>query len=223
MLRMKKYLWLIALLAAPVLADPAPAVQTLSLSQAITLAIRNNLSMKLAKAATEEARGQAIQAASSLLPQITGSLQQSRVFKINLEAEGFPANNPFFAPLLGPFNVFDARLQLVQKLLDFNAIWLHQLGKTNLRISVLQEKLARQQVATAAALAYLEAQRSLRAVSAAQAQVALSASLLKLARDQHQAGISTGVDVARAETNSMLKNSCVSSGRRWRPSRRTCV
>ncbi len=33
-------------------------------------------------------------------------------------------------------------------------------------------------------------------------KVTFSGSLFKLARDQHQAGISTGVDVARSETNS---------------------
>ena len=69
-----------------------------------------------------------------------------------------------------------------------------------------QESLAREQVAAAAALAYIEAQRSSRAVLAAQADLQLSQSLLKLAHDQHHAGVSTGVDVARAETNTAQQN-----------------
>ncbi len=176
---MKKFIFLslagLVLISTAAIADDAAGsssvpAQELRLADAIRMAIQNNLTNKLARAATEEARGQALQSAASLLPQITGSLQQTRVFKVNLEAEGFPANNGFFNPILGPYNTFDARFQLVQNLLDMNAIWLHQLGKTNLRISVLQEKLARQQVATATALAYLEAQRAQRAVNAAQAE-----------------------------------------------------
>jgi outer membrane protein TolC len=66
--------------------------------------------------------------------------------------------------------------------------------------------LARDQVAAAAALAYLEALRTNRAVSAAQADFSLSDSLWKLARDQHAAGIASGVDVARAETERARQN-----------------
>jgi outer membrane protein TolC len=134
------------------------------------------------------------------------SLQQQRFFKVNFESEGFPANNPILNPVIGPFDAFDARLQLVQTLLDFNAIWKRQASVSGERIAKLEEGLAREQVATAAALAYLEAQRTQRAVSAAQADLDLSESLFKLARDQHAAGISTGIDVARAETERAQEN-----------------
>lgn len=195
-----------AALLVMVLAGTVRADASLSIRQAIDLAIQNNLTSKLSQAGTEAARGQAIQAAAGLLPQVNGSVSQSRVFKENLEAQGFPANSPLFAPLLGPFNVFDARLQLAQKLLDMNAFWTMKAGRAGRRIAALQESLAREQVATAAALAYLEAQRSQRAVLAAQADLTLSESLLKLARDQHAAGISTGIDVARAETERAQEN-----------------
>jgi len=179
----------------------APAPMTLTLPDAIHQAIQNNLVSKLALDASEEARGQTLQAASALLPQVTASVQQARVFKVNLESQGFPADNPFFSPLLGPFNSFDARVQLVQTILDFNAIWVHQAARSSRAVAQAQERLAREQVATATALAYLEAQRSRRALTAADADLKLSQSLLKLARDQHRAGVSTGVDVARAETD----------------------
>ena len=200
MAAMRKVFFISLCIGAPVLSAAPAAMGTLSLAQAIELAIQNNLSTKLAQAATEEARGQALTLAAGLLPRITGSIQQTRVFKVNLQSQGFPANGPF-DPLLGPYNSFDARFQIVQKLLDMNALWLNRLGKINRRISELQETLAREQVAAATALAYLEAQRSQRSVRAAEAELQLSEGLFKLARDQHQAGLSTGVDVARAETN----------------------
>jgi outer membrane protein len=172
---------------------------SLTLADAIAQAIRTNLSTALAKAATDEARGLALQSAAALLPKITGSVSQTRTFKTNLEALGFTGGP--FPPLIGPYNTFDARFSLVQSLLDVNAIWKTAASRANRRAALLEETLARQQVATAAALAFIEAQRAGRSVSAAQADVKLAQSLLKLAQDQRRAGVSTGVDVARAETN----------------------
>ncbi len=197
---------LATLLGAPPSAADQPVPYTLTLEQAISQAILNNLTSRLAKSATQEARAQALQAAAALLPQIAATVRQSRTFKVNLEAQGFPANNPFFNSLIGPFDTFDARLSLVQTILDFNSIWVRQAALSSRHVAEYQERLAREQVAAAAALAYIEAQRSQRAVSAAQADVQLAGSLLKQARDQHQAGISTGVDVARAETDEAQEN-----------------
>jgi outer membrane protein TolC len=64
----------------------------------------------------------------------------------------------------------------------------------------MEEDLAREQVATATALAYLESMRADSSVAAAQANVTLAQTLLTLAQDQRDAGIATGVDVTRAET-----------------------
>src|SRR5260221_14771199 len=64
----------------------------------------------------------------------------------------------------------------------------------------MEEDLAREQVATFASLAYLESMRADRAVAAAQTNVTLAQALLKLAQDQRDAGVATGVDVTRAET-----------------------
>src|SRR5689334_16337875 len=86
---------------------------SLTFSQVVERAVQINLVSLLAKANTEEARGGALESASDLLPHIMGSASQARIFKVNLEAQGFPANNPFFAPLIGPFNNFDARIRLV--------------------------------------------------------------------------------------------------------------
>src|SRR5690348_10142888 len=61
----------------------APAIP-LTIESAITRAIQTHLTTALAKTATQEARARAIQAAASLLPQVTGSVSQSRTFKTNL-------------------------------------------------------------------------------------------------------------------------------------------
>jgi outer membrane protein TolC len=200
---MKRFIFFLSL-CMMMTASPGAAANadsTLTMEEAITLAIQNNLDARLAKALTDEARGAAIQASAGLLPQLTGSISETRFFKTNLAAEGFASFPlPGFNPVIGPYNDFDARLSLVQSLFDANVFWKMRAGREGQKIARLQESLAREQVASAAALAYLEAQRTQRAVAAAQADLKLSDSLLKLAHDQHEAGVSTGIDVARADT-----------------------
>lgn len=182
---------------AEVPASPTP----LSMEEAIRRAVQTHLTMHLARAATQEARGQVIQTAAFLLPQITGSVSQSRTFKTNLAAQGFPASSFIPNPVIGPYNTFDARFELVQKILDVNSIWNTRSASANARAVRFQEDLAAEQVASAAALAYIEDVRALRNVQAAQANLGLAQRLSELAHHQHDAGVATGVDVARADTS----------------------
>jgi len=84
---------------------------------------------------------------------------------------------------------------------DLSAIRTFQSSQVGERIVGLQENLAREQVATAATLGYVELLRSEQALHAAQANLQLAQDLLKLAEDQHQVGVATGIDVARAKTS----------------------
>jgi outer membrane protein TolC len=65
----------------------------------------------------------------------------------------------------------------------------------------LQTSLAREQIASAVALSYLNVLRDDLAVQAATADLELAQALLKLAQDQRAAGIATGIDVVRAENS----------------------
>jgi outer membrane protein len=67
------------------------------------------------------------------------------------------------------------------------------------RLAGDEEKAVREQVASAAALSYLEAVRAQRAVAAASADKDVADSLLSLARDRKEQGAATGVDVVRAQ------------------------
>lgn len=173
----------------------------LSLEQAIQLAIQNNLATLLAEERRREARGFEHQALAGLLPNISGTSYQASVTQ-NLAALGFqPGTFPGITnTFIGPFNNFDARARLVQTIFSLSAIRNFQAGRAGVQLAELQQGLAREQVAVAAALTYLEALRSDRAVAATRANVELAQTLLTLARDQRNAGVATGVDVTRAET-----------------------
>jgi outer membrane protein len=177
----------------------APA--SLSLEQAIQLAIQNNLATLLAQERTREARGFERQSLAGLLPNIAGTAFQANVTQ-NLAALGFqPGTFPGITnTFIGPFNNFDARARLVQTIFSLSAIRNFQAGRAGVRLAEEQRGLAREQVAVATALTYLEVLRSDRSVAAARANVELAQTLLTLARDQRNAGVATGVDVTRAET-----------------------
>ena len=174
---------------------------TLSFEQAIQLALENNLSTLLAKERRNEARGEKQQSLSALLPKVSGAAYQANTTD-NLVALGFqPGLIPgLTTTLIGPFKNFDARVRLSQTIFDLSAIQNYRAGRAGVRVAELREALAREQVVSATGLIYIEALRAERSMAAAQANVELAQALLKLAEDQRNAGIATGVDVTRAET-----------------------
>jgi len=185
----------------PGAARVAQGPSSLGLEQAIQLAVQNNLTTLVAREREREAEGLKDESRAGLLPNVSATAYQANLTQ-NLAALGFqPGTFPGITrTFIGPFNNFDARARLVQSIFSLSAIRNYQAGKAGVRVAELQEGLAREQVATFTALTYLEALRSGREVEAAQADVDLAQTLLKLAQDQHTAGVATGVDVTRAET-----------------------
>jgi outer membrane protein TolC len=187
--------------SVPGAAKVSQARTTLSLADAIDLAVQNNLSTLLARERKMEARGLEKESLAGLLPNVSGVAYQANL-TVNLAALGFqpgtfPGINSFF---IGPFNNFDARVRLQQTIFSLSAIRAYQAGRAGVHVAEMQEDLAREQVAIYTALTYLEVLRSDRALLAAQADVDLAQALLALAQDQRTAGVATGVDVTRAET-----------------------
>jgi len=173
----------------------------LSFERAVQLALQNNLTAQLGHERIQEARGRALQAMSGLLPDVRATASQANL-TVNIAAQGFqpgliPGLNRTF---IGPFNSFDARVRLAQSIFSLSAIRAFQAGRVDVRIAELQDRLATQQVIAATADAYLEALRSTRAVDAARADLEQAQVLFKLAQDQHNAGVATGIDVTRAQT-----------------------
>lgn len=183
--------------------DSAQTAGTVALSfqQAVQLALENNFNSLLAHERVNEAKGRATEARAKLFPDLSGTVVQ-RSETVNLAALGFqPGVFPGSIPaLIGPFNNFDARARLVQNIFNLRAVRQFQAGQSDVRLTTLEEQLARQQVVTQAALAYLNTITANRAVETAKANLELARSLLKLAQDQRAVGVATGVDVTRAET-----------------------
>jgi outer membrane protein TolC len=176
-------------------------VSTLSVSQAIEIATQNNLATLLAKERRREAKGFETETLAGLLPNLSATAYQADLTE-NLAALGFRKGTipGFTSTFIGPFKNFDARARLEQNIFSFSAIRTFQAGRANVRVAEMEEELAREQVAIATSLAYLQASRAGAAIAAAQANVELAQTLVTLAEDQHKVGIATGVDVIRAQT-----------------------
>jgi outer membrane protein TolC len=186
-------------------AQQAPAQEAtqstpLTLTQAAELAVKNNLQTVLARERIAQARGERGTAFSQLLPNISGAASQSSM-TLNLAAEGFtPSVIPGIPAFLGPFSVFDARVRLTQSIFNLAAIRNYQAGKYGVDLAGERQRFATQQVMTSAALSYVGLLASEEAVANANANLQLAKRLLDLATNQRNAGLATGLDVARAET-----------------------
>src|SRR5699024_10821828 len=130
-------------------------------------------------------------------PHLTGTASQSRQ-TVNLKAQGFDFNIPGMPipTVVGPFNSFDARARVAQKIFDLSAIRSYQAAEVQEEVAKLQQDLARRQVATGVAVNYVQALRSRQGIETAQANLDQAERLLELARNQRKAGLATDVDVA---------------------------
>ena len=190
------------LLAVGAYAQTAATPAGLTLAQAVDQALKNNLQTNLAQERTTESRAQRGIGLSALLPNVSGAAYQMNLTE-NLAAQGLSASTLHFPGLpafLGPFDRFDARFQVVQSLFNLASIRRYQATRYGVELAEQQRRLAEQQVTTATTLAYIELLETGQSVAAAEANVQLARQLLDLATNQRNAGIATGLDVARAET-----------------------
>ena len=176
--------------------QPTAEELPLTLADAIARGLRSNLGAILGGTAVEAARGAQREARADLLPQIRASVAESRQ-TINLEAYGFTL--PGVPPLVGPFNVFDARAHVQQSILDLRAIHRTHAAGDALEAARQDELGARDLVVVACGQLYLQALAGEARIAAARAQLATAESLLGIARDRRASGLGAGIEVLRAD------------------------
>jgi outer membrane protein TolC len=177
--------------------SPAGVPRTLTLLDALRLALEHNLSVITAEEAAGRAGGTRRLALAELLPSIDGSVTETRR-KTNLEAFGFPLG-PTFPRVVGPFNVFDARLTLKQALFDRKALSIFDAETHQVTAAQLGRRSARDLVVLVAATVYLETVASGARASSARAQLETAQALHRQAQELRKAGVVAGIDVVRSE------------------------
>jgi outer membrane protein TolC len=136
-------------------------------------------------------------ARGAFLPNLSGAVAQQRR-TVNLLAQGL--DFPGIPALVGPYNVFDARLRLAETVFDWSKLLALRGAALETDLSRAQAALAREQIASSVSSAFIEVLSDQQRISAAQSDLDLARDLLKLSQDQRSAGVASGIDVARSET-----------------------
>ena len=185
-------------------AKPTLGVLSLTFSDAIERALRQNLAGLLSEYNTIEARGKKWEQLSELLPNVNGNVQENAQ-KQSLIAEGFgkfPAGlfgGAALPSVIGPFSYFDVRASATERVFDWKAIQKYRASVINESVARFNLKDARDLVVLATGAAYLQAIAGAARVETAQAQQETARALYDKAVAQQQAGVAPAIDTLRAQ------------------------
>jgi outer membrane protein TolC len=172
----------------------------LSVTDAVQRALQANLGLLLQEENETTARGAKWRALADLLPNLSTGLRTSRQV-INLEAYGFPAPDP----IVGPFNVFDARVNLSQPVLDLSALNESRAAAYRVQAAKYGIRTARDLVVLVTVNLYLESVAASARVESTHAQQQTAEALLTQAQDLKTSGLVAGIDVLRAQVQAQTQ------------------
>jgi outer membrane protein TolC len=182
--------------------DKTDAVETISILTAISKALEHNLGVLTAEQSLGKAEGARWRALGDLLPNVNGRVSETRQ-TLNLAAFGFSGGpgSPFagIPTIVGPFNVFDARVFLTQSVLDFGALNNTRAEAHNVEAARLMFRSAKDYVIHVAGNLFVQALAASARADAARTQQETAQALHQQALDLKQGGIIAGIDVLRAE------------------------
>jgi outer membrane protein TolC len=181
---------------------PTGTAERITILDAILRALDHNLGVLTAEQALGRAQGVRWRAMADLLPNVNGRVSETRQ-TINLAAFGFSGGpgSPFadIPSIVGPFNVFDARVYLSQPVVDLGALNGARAEAHNVEAARLSYRSARDFVIHVAGNLYIQALAASARVDAARAQQQTAQALYNQSLDLKQGGLIAGIDVLRAE------------------------
>jgi outer membrane protein TolC len=196
-LRIAAFICVTGLTASVTAAAQQPAPYMLTLQDAIQKALQANLSVLAAGTRVEEAEGTRMRRLSAaLLPRVNAQAY-ANYQNHDLQAQGLSfAGLP---KMVGPLSNYDFRVYAQQNVVDLASYRGFKASERALDAGKMDYRDARDLIVRAIAALYLNAQSAEAREDAAQSRVTDSSALYKLAKDKHDAGTATGVDVLRAQ------------------------
>jgi outer membrane protein TolC len=177
-------------------------VVTITVLDAIVRALQHNLGVLNAEEGLGRAKGLRWKTLSELLPNANARVSETRQ-KINLQAFGFGSPGgpsfPGVPNIVGPFNVFDARLSVSQSVVDLAALNDARADLHNVEAARLSSRSTRDFVINVAGTLYVHALGSFARAESARAQQQTAQALYDQALDLKNGGLIAGIDVLRAE------------------------
>lgn len=178
-------------------AAAAQAPYAISLQEAIQKALAANVRTQLANEDLSQAEAlQQRRYSAAFLPRVNAETY-ANVQNRSLRAFGLSV--PGFPNVVGPFSNYDFRVYAQQNVVDLASLHSMRASARAVDASKLTGQDTRDELVRFIAEVYLSAESAAARSAAAETRVNDSNTLLKLARDKHDAGTATGVDVLRAE------------------------
>jgi outer membrane protein TolC len=198
-LRSSLYLVVLLLTVAVACAQKAPAVPyRLTLEDAIHRGLQANLGVLVAETRTQEAEANYERQHSLLLPRVQIKAPVT-VQSLSLAAMGISIPGLPLPQVVGPFSTYDARAYADQVVVDLQSLHASRSAKLSITAAGSDYQDARDQVIRNVAALYLSAQSQFAQAVSAQSRVDTAEALCKLAIEQRDAGVATGIDVLRAQ------------------------
>jgi outer membrane protein TolC len=181
---------------------PSDLPVSLSLDQALKMGLRYNLGGITAAQASERATGEKIVVRSALFPDLSGGLREN-VQQIDLASYGFKFKFPpnlglNFPSIVGPFNFFDLRGYLTQRIADVQSIRSYQSAREAQRAAELSMADSREIVVFVVTQAYVQVLAESARVESVKAQVDSAQAIFQQASDRFNAGLSAKIDMTRS-------------------------
>ena len=170
----------------------------LTLEDAITRGLRQNLGLLLSQTQTATLHGQQLEQLQALLPKVDGNLSEN-LMQTDLAAEGLRV--PGFPTIIGPFGYTDVRANLSWTALSLTSLHRYLAAKHDFQAGRLTADDARQMVILTVGNAYLMVVADQSEVESTQAELATSKTSLDQAKARHDAGTAPKLDVLRAQVD----------------------
>lgn len=177
-----------------------PGVVQLSLQDAISRGLRQNLGLLLAGQDVRSSRGERWRQLSALLPNVSTSSYVADS-QVDLAEFGFSFKFPgvTIPSVVGPFSYIDSRASVTQNIFDWKAVNDTHAASEEAKSAQDTYKDARDLVTLAVGYEYLQAIADEARIDTADAQLKTAQSLYDQASDQVKAGTSPAIDGLRAQ------------------------
>ena len=184
-----------------------PAQTALSLGDAARLAAKQSGGVDVARQRVAQAEARVTQRRGALFPDLAAGIAQAER-NINSATFGFSFSNPVTGQsllrpdgeIIGPVPTVDLRYRLQQPLLDLGNVAKWRAAQSLVLAASADVQAQADLAAATAAAVYVRAARAEAQLTSRRADSALAADLVRIARDQLQAGTGIALDVTRAES-----------------------
>jgi outer membrane protein TolC len=184
-----------------------PAQNALSLGDAARLAAKQSGGVDVARQRVAQAEARVTQRRGALFPDLAAGIAQAER-NLNSATFGFSFSNPVTGQsllrpdgeIIGPVPTVDVRYRLQQPLLDLGNVAKWRAAQSSVLAASADVQAQADLAAATAAAVYVRAARAEAQLTSRRADSALAADLVRIARDQLQAGTGIALDVTRAES-----------------------